>query len=276
MIHPERVRRLGGVAELGTGASESGYRLSRAARQLHHRKRDRAIERHHRVVGHAFEQAVQRQDLRPVRVVGAGGFVMDRCDRRLDLISAHPAVRERRGQDRHAFGNRLLVPRRPFLFGERDQLAVRSRPRRAPGIGQEHQREQPRRLGVAREHAMDGAGQPNRFAGEVAPLQSVADAARIAFVEDQVEHVQHRAQALGPLLAGGHAERDARRLDPLLRPADALRHRGLGHQVRVGDLGRRQAADRPKRQGDRGRSCQRRVTAHEQQDERVVAIGRGF
>ena len=75
----------------------------------------------------------------------------------------------------------------------------------------------------------------------------------------------------GPLLLGGrHPERNAGRLDPLLGPRDALRHRRLVDHERAPDLGCRQSADRAQRQGDRRGRCQRRVAAHEQDGQRVV------
>ena len=69
-----------------------------------------------------------------------------------------------------------------------------------------------------------------------------------------------------------HAKRDTRRLDALLRPADALGHRRFRHQVGTGDLGGRQTTDGPQRQRDRRRAGQCRMTTHEQQNQRVVLI----
>ena len=53
------------------------------ARPVHHPRGDGVIERDHRVVRHPLQQAIERQDLRPVGVVGRLGFVMHRRDRRL-------------------------------------------------------------------------------------------------------------------------------------------------------------------------------------------------
>jgi hypothetical protein len=44
---------------------------------VHHRHSNDPIQRDHWVVGHAFEQIVKRQDLRPIRVIGAGGLVVN-------------------------------------------------------------------------------------------------------------------------------------------------------------------------------------------------------
>ena len=59
--------------------------------------------------------------------------------------------------------------------------------------------------------------------------------------------------------------------DALLGPPDALGHRRLGHQERPGDLGGRQATDRPQGQRHLGGGRQRGVAAQEQQREGVVA-----
>jgi hypothetical protein len=55
---------------------------------VHHRERDGVVQRDHRVGGHAFHQPVEREDLRPVGVVCAGGLVVDGGDRGLQLVGA--------------------------------------------------------------------------------------------------------------------------------------------------------------------------------------------
>jgi hypothetical protein len=74
---------------------------------------------------------------------------------------------------------------------------------------------------------------------------AVKRAARgIPLGEDEVQDVQHRPQALGPLAGSRHYERCARRLNPLFGAPYPLRHRRLRHEERAGDLRRGQAADR--------------------------------
>jgi hypothetical protein len=89
---------------------------------------------------------------------------------------------------------------------------------------------------------------------QIRALQARAAAARIPLVEDQVEHMQHGVQALGTLHVRGHPERHARRFDPLLGPANSLRHRRFGHEKGRRDLGGRQTSNRPQRQRDRRRT----------------------
>ena len=74
------------------------------------------------------------------------------------------------------------------------------------------------------------------------------------------------------LLAGRHPERQAGRLDALLGPRDALRHRRLVDHERARDLGCRQPADRTQRERDRRGRRQRRMAAHEQHRQRVVLV----
>ena len=86
--------------------------------------------------------------------------------------------------------------------------------------------------------------------------------------------MHHVAEPRGKGLATRHLERLAGVLDALLGPADPLRHGRLGHEERPGDLRGGEAADRAQGERDRGGRGERRVAAHEEQVERVVALGR--
>jgi hypothetical protein len=123
-------------------------------------------------------------------------------------------------------------------------------------VVQQHQGEQAGDLGL-----LARAGQ---LAGQADRLRRQVELTRVALVEDQVEHLEHRAEV------AWHA--DLHVADGPLRPADPLRHRRLGHQVGLGDLPRGESAHRT--EGERhGRSRgQRRVAAQEEQQEGVVAV----
>ena len=218
---------------------------------LNHRRRDRMVERHHGVLGHAFEQAVQREYLRPIGVLGPHRFVVKRCNRRLQLIGAHRAARQRFADEGHAFRDRLAVPPQAILFRQRDQLAFGSRARIAAGIGQQHQGEETGDFSLGRQQMVQRARQSNRFVGQVGAQQIAAAAAGVSLVEDQIEHVQNAVEAFRALSIAWKPERFTGRLDTLLRAADALRHRRFGHEKRVGDLGSRQPTDRAQRERDR-------------------------
>ena len=85
--------------------------------------------------------------------------------------------------------------------------------------------------------------------------------------------MQDDAEPILALLLGRQIEPGAGVPDRLLRAADPLGHRRLGNQEGVRDLGGRQAADRSERQGELRRHRERRVTAQEQERERVVPLG---
>jgi hypothetical protein len=47
---------------------------------MHHGDGDGVIEHHHRIVGHTFKQLIERQDLRPIGILGSRRFVMNGGD----------------------------------------------------------------------------------------------------------------------------------------------------------------------------------------------------
>ena len=121
---------------------------------------------------------------------------------------------------------------------------------------EEHQREQPARLGLLGGEG-ELAGEPDRLAGQVHP-------ARVPGRVDEVEHAQHDGEVAGLVQAAP--------VQGALGPADPLRHRRLGDVEGVGDLAGGEAADRPQGQGHLGRGRELGVTAAEEQEEGVVAL----
>jgi hypothetical protein len=153
---------------------------------------------------------------------------------------------------------------------ERDQRAVGRGAGRPARVREQHQREQTGDLAVAGQQPPQLARQPDRLAREVAALEVGARRRGVALVEDQVEHMEHDAQPLGTLGLGRELERHAGGLEPLLGAADALGHRRLGHQERVRDLQRGEAADGAQGERELRRRRQPGLAAEEQQPQRVV------
>ena len=121
---------------------------------------------------------------------------------------------------------------------------------------------------------MDEVRHPDRLVGQFGSLEVRTGRRRVPLVEHEIEHVEDHAHAVGSLGLGRHLERDAAGPDCLLGAADALRHGGLRHEERVGDLGGREAAHSPQGQRElRGRR-ENRVAAQEQQRQRIVMLGR--
>jgi hypothetical protein len=77
---------------------------------------------------------------------------------RLQLVGPGRAAAERAGDQGHALGDAGGVPQAAVLFGHRDQVAVRAGARRAPRVGEQHEREQPGHLAVIGQQAVHDAG----------------------------------------------------------------------------------------------------------------------
>lgn len=103
--------------------------------------------------------------------------------------------------------------------------------------------------------------------GEADGLGGEVHIAGVALVEDQVEDAQHGGDVA--VLVEPHTGNAA------LGPADALRHRRLGHQVGLGDLAGGESSDGAQGERDGGGRRQRRVRAEEVELERVVRRWRG-
>ncbi len=169
--------------------------------------------------------------------------------------------------------------RRAILLGERDKSPVRPGTRRPASVGEQHQRQQARDLPVAGPVCMELPREPDRLGAELDAVQRGARARGGALGEDQVQNAQDRVQPCAHLRLRGQRERAPEGTDPLLGAADALSHRGLGHQKRSRDLSRGQPANRAQRQRDLRRHGQRGMAAQQEQAERVVwlslhALGR--
>ena len=173
---------------------------------------------------------------------------MDRRDRGLELIRADRRLGQGRADQRDPLLDGGRSQSASILLGERNQGAVVADTRRPAGIGEEHQGEQPGDLTVLGQQAPQLARQPDRLRAQFDPLERRTRARGVALVEDQVQDVEHGAEPVAPFRGRGHPELGAAFADPLLRPADPLGHRRLGHQERAGDLRGRQPADGSQRQ----------------------------
>ena len=98
--------------------------------------------------------------------------VVDGRDRRLELVLAHRALLHGAVEQGEPLGDQRPVPQRAILLGQRDQLAVGVGPRGAPGVDQQHQREQPGHLGVVGQQPLHDPGQPDRLRRQLGALQA--------------------------------------------------------------------------------------------------------
>ena len=203
-------RRGGGGGQLGLRRAEQARP---AAGPWTMASGDGAVERDHRVAGHAFQQSVEGKDLRPVglgrrsrprrgwrrwrpaagtrrRPAGAGPR---RC-------SAMPsAMRSWSHRVRSCSASGTSSPSGPVRAGRRASVSSMSasRPATSGSSGSAACS-----MRVSRIASVDRSARATCGAG----------AGGVPLVEDEVEHVQDAAQPLGPLGRGGHPERYRRRL----------------------------------------------------------------
>jgi hypothetical protein len=192
-------------------------------------------------------------------------------DRRLQAVGAQAAADLlRAGQDGPTPAYRGAVPAAAVLLLQPHRLAVR------PGAGGEARRRQLEQgqkavdLGLVRHQPGQDPREALCLAREDESDQIATGARRGSFGEDQVDHVEHRAEALGPLHSCRHRKRHAGSCEGLLRGRDPGLHGGGRDEQRRGDLVARQTTDHP--QGERPPRLARQhgVAGDEHQREHVV------
>ena len=134
-----------------------------------------------------------------------------------------------------------------------------------------HQRDEPVHLRLRGHQPGEHAAQAQRLLAQRGPHPVVARRRRVALVEDQVDHLQHRRQARRAARrraaprTGTCASRQR-----ALGAHDALRDGRLGDEERARDLGGGQAAEQAQRQRDLRLRRQHRVAGDEDQPQQVV------
>ena len=236
-----------------------------------HRDRHREVELDDRGRVHPGEGRVQRRDLRPVRV--GRGRRPRRGARRwppgAGTGPARPAASARSTSARPS-AIRAASQRDRSWSSSRTSSPSGADPRLPASVVEEHQREEAHDLRLVGEQRPHDPGQADRLARELAAHEDVARGRGVALVEDQVEDLEHAAEPLRQERQIGDPVRDAGIADLPLRADEALGERRLRDEEGPGDLGRRQAAERPQGQRHATVQRQRRVAAGEDQPESVV------
>ncbi len=156
--------------------------------------------------------------------------------------------------------NEQLIPARTILRQQQHRLARRADARPRPRRLQLHQRHQPVRFRFVGHEPGQDAAEAQRVLAQVGAHPFVAARRRVAFVEDQVDDLEHRRQPRRQLGAARHLERHARLGQRALGAHDALRDGRLGHEEAARDLVGRQAAEQPQRQRHARLRRQHRMT----------------
>ena len=101
--------------------------------------------------------------------------------------------------------------------------------------------------------------------------QIVAGGRRVAFIENEVDHLEHRREPRRAFLRTRNLERNARFGKRPLRTHDSLRNRRFRHDERAGDLVGRQPSEQAQRQRNPCFRREQRVAGNEHQPQQVVA-----
>ncbi len=186
-------------------------------------------------VGEPQQLVVPLDDLDPVGVVDPRRIGVERGDRRLRLVFAEPVACERRLHDGDSLGDQFVVPQAPVLARERHDSSVWLGAAAPACVVQQHKSEQPVSLRVV--------CRPRQLPGQSDCLRRQVDVARVALVEDEVQHSHHRSHIAKSI--------ETRPPDRALGATDALCHGALRHEVGLCDLTRGEAAHGPKGQSHR-------------------------
>ena len=126
-------------------------------------------------------------------------------------------------------------------------------------------------FGLVRRDGGEHAAHAKRFIAELGTQPVLAARRGVAFVENEVDDLQHRGEPLGELLAARGLIGQPRFRKGPLGAHDALGDRRVRQQEGPGDLLGRQAADHSQRQGRAGLARQTRVTGGEDEPKQLVA-----
>src|SRR5215813_594797 len=91
-------------------AVESPNQFEALGRAVHHSGRDCVIESDHGTRGDSFQQLVESCDLWPVSLLYGRSFVVNRGNRRLNLVQARGCLRQRGSEELNAFSDFRAIP----------------------------------------------------------------------------------------------------------------------------------------------------------------------
>ena len=176
-------------------------------RAVGHRDRGGAIEPHHRRRIGANEHVVERDDLLPVGLVRRSP--RSACTAAMAACNVYAPKRRdcsARSISDSASAICIAIPARPILIFEQHQFAGWGGARFAPRFVQQHERQQTERLWIVQQLDNEST-EAQRFLRQIAAREFGTVGGAVAFVEDQIQHVQH---ALEPLRQLGERRHDVR------------------------------------------------------------------
>ena len=239
---------------------------------LRHRDGDGAIEFDHRGGGGATEQSVKRGDLGPVGILGLARAGVAGGNGSLDGVGTQATIEPLGAQQAlESAPDHQLVPHRPVLVGQQDGLALGIGAGAGAGMLQFHQCQETMDLWLFGHQTRQNAAHAHRLFTELRAHPVFPGSGRIPFVEDEVEHAQHRGEPVLPFLAARHFEGHAGLGNGALGAHDALADGGVVGKKGAGDFLGSQAADQA--QGERYTAFggKHGMTGCEDQPQQVIA-----
>ncbi len=134
-----------------------------------------------------------------------------------------------------------------------------------------HQRNEPVDLRLPRSELCQDAAEPQRVFAQLGSQPVVAGGRRVALVEDEIDDLEHRREAIDKLGPARHLERNVSCRERPLGADDPLRHRRLGHEERPSDLVGRQTAEHAQRERGTRFPREHGMAGREDQAQQIVA-----
>ena len=254
----------------GVGGHQLVDQLEPGGRTLGHGNGHRPVQRHHGRRRQLHELSIEKGDLPPVGVFRHDRGGVARGDGGLHLVGPRAALAQSGVQQPASLDDASVVPARSVLVLERDQVTRAVNPSRPPGVMEEHERENPERLGFVRHELTQQTAQPHGLVAKITPDHSRPARGAVSLVEQQVQHPEYTHRPLREELARRHPIGNPGIPDLVFGPHQPFGHGLLRHQEGAGDLDGGQARKRSQGQGDLGIERQRRMTTGEDQAQSIV------
>src|SRR5438105_3277953 len=209
-----------------------------------HRQRDRSVQLHDGGRRELRERIVERADAHPVRLRRGASACVTGGDGSLQGVGPErPAERLGALERGETTANEELIPARAVLIEQQDGLPRWTDPRPRPRRLDLHQPDEAVNLRLLRYELGQDAPETQRVLAERGPHPVLAGGRRVAFVEDQVDDLEHRRETGGELVCPGDFEGDARRGEGAFGPDDSLGDGRLRDEECTRDLLGRQTSE---------------------------------
>ncbi len=164
---------------------------------------DGAVQRDHGIGPRDQQHVVEGDDLGPVGRLGDLGVGVDRRDRGLDPVLPGPIVVEEAAHQCVTLPDLRPIPEPAVLIGESNEGSVGCGARRATRLGEQHQGEQPDRLGLLGQQRDQQTTESDRFGRQLGAGEIVAVAGRMPSAKMRYRTASTDPRRAGKSVGGG-------------------------------------------------------------------------